>query len=276
MSASSSPPAKFSFMSANFLGREKNYREVTGFGEGNRSVAEAFAPVATYAERIGRLFEEVAAMGFRGIDLWTAHCNPAWATPRHIEGLLAASQKHGVELVSIAGGLGDNLDDLERLCQLARDLRCPLLGMGCRAFPEKRAGAEALLEKYGVQFGFENHPNEPTPDAVLEKIGGGSPNIGVTFDTGWWGTHGFPVVEALDQLKDYLLLVHLKNVKAPGAHDAARWDEGCVDLRSVVRRLREIGYSGWISLEYEPLDRDPTEDCREFLHVARQWWNLEG
>ncbi|HWL51511.1 MAG TPA: hypothetical protein VNQ90_03700 [Chthoniobacteraceae bacterium] len=63
-------------MSANFLGREKGYRNVTGFGEGNTSLAEAFSPAATYAGRIDRLFAEVADMGFRAIDLWTAHCHP--------------------------------------------------------------------------------------------------------------------------------------------------------------------------------------------------------
>lgn len=263
-------------MSANFLGREKNYRDVKGFGEGNGSVAEAFSPAATYAERIGRLFEEVAAMGYRGIDLWTAHCHPNWATPQHLDGLLAASARHGVEIVSLAGGLGDDLKEVEKTVRMARDIGCSLLGMGCRALPEKREELESLLAKHGVRLAFENHPNEPTPEVVLEKIGGGRPHIGCAFDTGWWGTHGFPVLEALDRLKEHLLLVHLKNVRAPGAHEAARWDEGCIDLRSVVWRLREIGYTGWISLEYEPLDCNPTEDCREFLNVARQWWNQKG
>ena len=264
---------KFSFMSANFLGREKNYQNVIGFGEGDTSVAEVFAPAATYVERIDELFSEVAAMGYRGIDLWTAHCNPEWAKSQHVDGLLKASAKHGVEIVSLAGGLGDGLEQIEETCRMAQDIRCPLLGLGCRALPQRGAEVEALLAKYGVKLAFENHPNEPTPEAVLEKIGYGRfPHIGSTFDTGWWGTHGYPVLEALDALREHLLLVHLKNVREPVTHIAARWDEGCLDLASIVRRLKHIGYSGWISLEYEPEDHDPTEDCHEFLKVATAWW----
>lgn len=212
-------------------------------------------------------------MGYRGIDLWTGHCSPDWATPQHFDGLLKASAKHGVELVSIAGGLGDDLEQIEKTCRMARDIQCPILGLRCDALPHRMAEVEDILARNGVKLAFENHPREPTPEVVLDKIGHGRcPHIGSAFDTGWWGTHDYPVLDALEKLKAHLLLVHLKSVKAPGAHVAARWDEGCVDLESVTRRLKEIGYDGWISLEYEPLDRDPTEDCREFLKVATQWW----
>ena len=268
----SSPPARFSFMSANFLGRENGYCGVAGFGEAGESVAADFAPADTYAERIDRLFCEVAAMGFRGIDLWTPHCDPAWATPRHVDGLLAASVRHGVQIVSIAGWMPDDLTRLDAIGRLAHDIGCPLLGMGCAALPHRASEVEAVLASQGIRLGFENHPEELTPEHVLEKIGRGRhPHLGATIDTGWWGTHAFPVLDAVDALRDHLLHVHLKNVAAPGAHDAARWDEGCLDLPAVVRRLRETGYTGWISLEYEPFTGDPTEDCRRFLRAALGW-----
>lgn len=261
-------------MSANFLGREKGYKNVTGFGEGNTSIAEHFSPASTYSERIDRLFEEVAAMGYRGIDLWMAHCNPQWATSQHLDGLLKASAKHHVELASLAGGLRDDLEHIEKSVRMAYDLRCPMLGLGCAALPHRIAEVEKILAANHVKLAFENHPGEPTPEIVLEKIAYGShPHIGVTFDTGWWGTHNYPVLDALEKLKEHVLLVHLKNVKEAGTHIAARWDEGILDLASVVRKLREVGYEGWISLEYEPEDHDPTEECREFLQCAEQWWN---
>lgn len=272
--APSAAPPRFSFMSANFLGREKNYQNVTGFGDGSRSVQAFFSPVETYAERVDALFAEVAAMGFHGIDLWTAHCHPNWMTPRHVEGLLAALERHKLTLVSIAGGLNADLSQIEAVCRMARTVGCPLLGMGCRALPEQTAAVESLLARHDVCLGFENHPDEPTPEVVLEKIGRGRhPHIGVTFDTGWWGTHAFPVLEALDVLRDHLFLVHLKNVQSPGAHEAAPWEGGCLDLQPVVRRLKQTGYPGWISLEYEPLDHDPTGECRAFLETAERWWN---
>lgn len=48
---------KISIMTANFLGRERDYKDVRGFGE------------STYAEINNRLYKEIAVMGFKGIDL---------------------------------------------------------------------------------------------------------------------------------------------------------------------------------------------------------------
>jgi len=267
-------PPRFSFMSANFLGREKGYKNVTGFGEGKTSIAEFYSPEETYPERIDRLFSEIAALGFKGVDLWNAHCHPDWATTKHIEAVRAASEKHGLQLVSMAGSLPGNLDEAELGIRLCRDLGCPLFGGGTRALPEHAEAFNKLLVQYGVRLGFENHPQEKTPEDVLNAISHGKfPSIGVALDTGWWGTHNYPVEEAINELRDWIFLVHLKNVQKPGAHEAARWDEGCVDVRAALKQLKRTGYQGWISLEYEPLDHDPSEDCREYLQLATRWWN---
>lgn len=269
---SSYPQPKFSFMSANFLGREKGYQDVKGFGD--PSVSEYYSPASTYAERIDQLFAEIAAIGYKGVDLWTAHCNPLWVTSQHIDAVLATSSKHQLELVSIAGSISDSLEHVEQTCKMASDLQCPLLGLGCRTLPHHIEATQEILQRYGIKLAFENHPNETTPQVVLDKIGNGQyPNIGSAFDTGWWGTHDYPVLEALETLKDHLLLVHLKNIEAPGAHVAARFDQGVVDLKSVVLKLRDMQYDGWISLEYEPMHHNPTEDCRAFLQAATEWWN---
>jgi len=264
---------RFSFMSANYLGREKGYRNVTGFGEGKTSLAEAYSPESTYPERIDALFAQIAGLGFKGVDLWNAHCHHTWATPCHIKAVREASEKHELELVSMAGGLPPDLEGTEQGLRLCRDLGCPMFGGSANALPDHAEAVEKLLIKYGVKLAFENHPAEKTPEDVLTKIGHGRfPHIGVALDTGWWGTHDYPVEKAIDALRDWIFLVHLKTVQKPGAHEAARWDEGCVDLRAAVQQLKRVGYRGWISLEYEPLAHDPSEDCRQLLQLATSWW----
>lgn len=261
-------------MSANYLGREKGFQNVTGFGEGGTSIAEYFSPADTYPERIDAFFAQIAGLGFKGVDLWTAHCDANWADDRHIGAAKAAAAKNELQIVSLAGGLPNDPAAAEKTIRLCSELGCDTLGMGCSELPKNIEEIEALLAKHSVKLAFENHPHEKSPSDVLHKIGHGKfPHIGVTIDTGWWGTHDYPAEKAIEELREWLLLVHLKNVKEPGTHIAARWDDGCLDLKAIVQQLKKVGYSGWISLEYEPLDIDPSEDCREFLHLATSWWN---
>ena len=259
-------------MSANFLGREKEYQNVAGFGESALSLRETFSPASTYAERIGKLFADIAAMGFGAVDLWDAHCSPLWANEQHFRGLRAASEQHGVKIASMAGGMGDDLTAFKKLCHVAREIGAPVLGVSGSLIPKYGEEVAALLERYEIKLGFENHPDEKTPSDVIEKIGGGQrPRIGATLDTGWFATHGYPVLNAIDELRDHLFLVHLKNIEAPGGHDAAPWDRGCLDLERIVRKLKQVGYNGYMSVEYEPLDHDPSESCTQFRVKVEEW-----
>lgn len=275
---------KLSFMSANSFGREAGYRGVRTLRDARESIMATFAPSETFPKHIDKFFAEIAEMGFEGVDLWSAHCDPEWMTHDHVTAFREASAKHRLQITSIAGSLPDDLEVIAKLCGVARDIGAPMLGLGCRALPGKITEVEKILSDHGVKLAFENHPNEPTPEVVLEKIGHGKyAHIGATCDTGWWASHGVPVEEAIDKLKDHLFLVHLKNIqpvppgasvkkKDPGIHEAATFEEGCLDMRSVVRKFKEVGYRGWMSVEYEPPELDPSPSCRNAISLIHQWW----
>lgn len=65
--------------------------------------------------------------------------------------------------------------------------------------------------------------------------------------------------------------MHLKDVRASGAHDTCRYSEGIVPLERCVRTLQKIGYTGAISVEHEPERFDPTDDCRANFAMLRTW-----
>lgn len=268
------PELKLSFMSANFIARENNYAPIEGFGEGSKAIKEAFAPAATYAERIDAICGEIAAMGFDALDLWTAHHSPEWATPQHLKGLIAALERHRLKVTSLAGGMGGSIEELDKICALARELDCHQLGVGGGLIPDQIEAVARTLDKWEVELAFENHPGEPTPDVVLERIAHGRfPNIGSAFDSGWWGTHDYPLMDAYQKLRPHIRLVHLKNVEGPGAHISAKWDAGCLNLKPFVEALKRDGYSGYISLEYEPFQGDPRPAISEAIPLVQQWWN---
>ena len=127
------------------------------------------------------------------------------------------------------------------------------------------------LHEFNLRLGVENHP-EKTPDELRAKLGHDSNGrIGVTVDTGWFGTQGYDAADALRELRDVLIHVHLKDVLAPGAHETCRYGQGVVPIERCAAVLHEIGYTGGISVEHEPEHFDPTEDCIAGLQMLRGW-----
>ena len=132
-----------------------------------------------------------------------------------------------------------------------------------------RVGATAVLREHGVRFGLENHP-ERTPQEVLETIGDDADVLGAAVDTGWWATQSYDPVAAIGELSDRLFHVHLKDVEEPGTHVSCMHGEGCANVAGCVEKLLAIGYSGPLSIEHEPYDRDPTAECARMLARIRE------
>jgi sugar phosphate isomerase/epimerase len=106
----------------------------------------------------------------------------------------------------------------------------------------------------------------------LKLIADGSDGfIGAACDTGWWGTQGFSAPQAIHELKDHLLAVHLKDIKAIGAHDTCKFGDGIVDIQACVDAILEIGYTGVIGIEHEPEHHDPTQDVLESKQLLEAW-----
>ncbi|HEX6789654.1 MAG TPA: sugar phosphate isomerase/epimerase [Gaiellaceae bacterium] len=245
-----------SFMTANYVARETGYA-MRGWGHGDRTTNEAFAPLETYAARIDSVFADVAALGFDTVDVWGAHLASEWATDAHVNAALDALGRHGLRVSTYATWIGQG--NIERACELTRALGASIIGGGFSGEPELLA---PVLERYGVRLAVENHP-ERTPAEVLEKIERGGAMFGATVDTGWWGTHGYDAARAIEELGDRVWHVHLKDVLATGEpHETCRWGEGVVPVDRCVETLRATGYAGVIAVEHEPETFDPTADIR--------------
>lgn len=253
-----------SFMSANYVARELAFR-MNGWGEGDRATNEAFAPLAAFPERFDRLAADVAALGFRAIDVWGGHLNPAWATDAHVEAAASVLARRGLSVASYQVWADEQ--HLERACEIAAGLGTGILS-GFAPVDDPRL--PALLEAHGLRFALENHP-EPTPRAVLEKIGD-RPLLGVCVDTGWFGTQGYDAPAALRELGERVLHVHLKDVLHRGEpHETCRYGAGVVDIEGCVRALAEIHYEGAISIEHEPETFDPTDEVRAMRAELQRW-----
>jgi sugar phosphate isomerase/epimerase len=260
-----------SFMTANFCARPTGWNMTGGWGQGDTATNAHFAPLATFGARLDEYLTEVRAMGFTAVDLWTSILNPAWATDAHIAVARDRLQEYRLPVYSIGGWLGSTPGEFARTCAIATALGAPVLGGDTSMLRKDRAFVVATLKETGLRLGIENHP-EKSVGELLEKIGdGGEGTIGATVDTGWFGTQGVDAAEALRELAPQLLLVHLKDVRAVGAHDTCRYGAGVVPIERCVRVLQEIGYGGTNAVDHEPELFDPTEDLKASLALLKGW-----
>jgi L-ribulose-5-phosphate 3-epimerase len=266
-------PLDLSFMSANYVAEELGYGAADEWGPFDDATNAAYEPLESFATRFDGLLARITGIGFDTIDLWFGQLNWHWATPDHVALAREALARRDVRVVSLAGSVGATTDDLAAACRLANDLDVDLIAGVGEVVRRDRDGAAAVLRKHGVRFGLENHP-EKTPQEVLAAIGDHTDVLGAAIDTGWWATQSYDPVSAIDELSERLFHVHLKDVEEPGTHISCMHGEGCANIAGCVQKLVEIGYARPVSIEHEPYDRDPTEECGRMLVRVREQLSL--
>ncbi len=256
---------------ANFVAQQLGYR-MGEWREGDSASNAYYKPAETFAARFEAFLLSVKRMGFDYVDIWTGELNWSWATERQISDAAALLQKHNMHVTSYAGGFGSSESELTKACRTIKALGNNILGGSTSLLTSDRATLVRVLEREGVVLAFENHPAEKTPQDVLAIIDGLPKElVGTAADTGWFGTHGYDAALALEELSARLFLVHLKDVRAPGAHDTCRYLQGCVPVERCIEVLTRLGYTGALSVEHEPHDFDPTEDIIASRKLLEGW-----
>jgi predicted dehydrogenase/sugar phosphate isomerase/epimerase len=258
-------------MGANFVARESDYQPRHGgdWGSYDAETQAAFRPLGAFRSKFCGILDSVVEAGFSSLDLWTAHLHYEWATPEHVAVAIEETTARRLRISSYAGGFGATVEEFRACCRLAEHLRIRILGGGSPLLESDRGAFVRTLREFGLFFALENHP-EKSPEEILARIGEADADVlGVAVDTGWFGTQGFPADEAVRVLLPRTRLVHLKDVRAAGAHETCPFGEGVVPVESCLQILRLAGYRGGVSIEHEPFDNDPLPACKTMLTYAR-------
>lgn len=241
------PNAKIAFNTANLVARFSDYR--FRLNEWNEQVQKTLA--AMNETEWARICAEVSAAGYHAIEIWVAHIDPLSMTDERAGIYRRILSDHGLEPIGLGGPLNR---DTARVCQQ--------LGMPSCNGRTGRVSIEEirqLISDTGIHYYRENHPEKSVAE-LLAPIANGGPGIGLTIDTGWLATQGLDVPATIRALPPELVrIVHIKDVRAVGAHDTCPLGEGIVDFPGTFAALREINYAGWYSWEDEPEDRNPLE-----------------
>lgn len=264
---------KWAFMTANFVAREMDYKmnSLAQWGDAHEATVEAFHG-KEFEVKFEEIVQNVKECGYDAMELWVAHLDPLRSTPEMVDSALNILHRYDMEVPSYTAGFGKpgaTRADAVKIFETAKQLGASCLAQGFH--PDNGPLVKEMASLYGIKMGLENHP-EKTPKEAMDKVKDFYPWVGIAYDTGWIATQGYDPVQAVVDFKDYLVHVHLKDVLAVGEHDTCALGDGIVDIKGVLRKLKEIGYSGYITIEHEPLQFDPSNDMKASLERAKSWW----
>lgn len=136
----------------------------------------------------------------------------------------------------------------------------------------------------GVRAAYENHYKDyfwPQPDfsqraavflEILDQLR--DTPVGVNFDCSNQVMIGEDPVQLLRQVCDRVVHVHCSDRVAPNEYLHAVTGEGIVDYPAIFRLLREVGYDGWLSIEYN--GTQGLDGLRRSVENVRRLWAESG
>ncbi len=257
---------QISFNCSSLVGQQAHYQ--ADWQQSVIAVNQFYQPLETFGSRFDVMVADIVQLGFVAVDIWTAgQLNWAWATPEHINIAYEALEKHHVQVASLGGEFGETRAEFDSACRMAVGIGTTLLSGTLPLLFEDRDYVVQQLREYDLKLAIENHP-EKHPREMLDKMGDGADGlIGTTVDTGWYATRGYDAGQAIMDLKDYLLHVHLKDVLAGDDHMNTGYGKGIVDIQKCLTTLKAISYQGDVSAENHSTDHDPSDELRAGLQL---------
>jgi sugar phosphate isomerase/epimerase len=139
--------------------------------------------------------------------------------------------------------------------------------------------AEKLSEQYGVRLAIHNHGGRHwlgSSQALSHVFKRTSPRVGLCLDTAWaLDSHEDPIA-MVEQFRDRLYAVHLKDF----VFDRARTPEdvvvgtGNLDLKKLDDKLKAAGFAGLSIIEYEGDPKSPMAALKKCTEAIRHGMSM--
>jgi sugar phosphate isomerase/epimerase len=142
--------------------------------------------------------------------------------------------------------------------------------------PDAFESLDKLVAEYDIRIAIHNHgPSHRYNKVVdvLNAIRNHDPRIGACADLGHYIRSGESPVEVIRLLGDRLYGIHLKDfAEQQEKTKGVILGRGHLDVEGVFRALKQVNFpaDGALSLEYEENPKDPIEDIRQCLAIAKE------
>jgi inosose dehydratase len=138
--------------------------------------------------------------------------------------------------------------------------------------PDSFENLAALTKEYGVKIAIHNHGPEDKRygklDQLLAALDKQPVELGVCVDTGHTLRAGEDPVKWIKELGPRVHDVHLKDASAPNVYNIL--GQGKLDVVGTLKALKEVKFSGLLAIEYELNEKNPADDIKKCLEVARE------
>ena len=188
--------------------------------------------------------------------------------------VLEAAKAKNVEIIASGVVICENEEEWEQLFAFAKDMGISIIT--CEPIFEHLDFVEQLADRYSIDIAIHNHPQPSNywhPDILMKALEGRSQRMGVCADVGHWKREGIDPVKALEQVGSRLKVLHFKDVKAPEEgedeqHDVI-WGTGICDVPAMLQTLKNINFTGLMSIEYEYNWDNSVPDIKECLEMMQ-------
>jgi sugar phosphate isomerase/epimerase len=223
-----------------------------------------------------KLQDMIHTLGLPSIELWPGGHLPVDTPREELERVVADYKSAGID-IDACGVVGFENDEAaaRQVFEYARVLG--VLGISASPRHEALPLMVKLTEEYGIPIAIHNHGPEdklyPTLKELRQYIAPLPSTVGLCVDTGHFARSGIDPLVVLDEFADRINGIHLKDMVSDGK---GGWEDriigkGNLDLPGLVKTLKDIGFDGYCSLEYESDPDNPLpamQDCLAELRTA--------
>jgi len=192
------------------------------------------------------------------------------------DALMAARKKVEAAGLTIMGGgtitLKNDEAQVRKAFEYARNAGFPLMVVAPE--PEAFDIIEKMIKEFDIKVAIHNHGPEdksfPAPQDAMKRLTGRDKRFGLCMDIGHATRAGVDPVKTVDECKERLLDLHVKDLSVKTDRDSqVEVGKGLLDIPGLFRALEKIGFPGHLGLEYEINETSPLVGMKESFSYMR-------